>query len=95
MRLVKNHVVPGFALEDMRVATGERIGSNTDIEMVLVIPTLSQLFTALGRAMIAEDFEAWKELLKFHLPIEQDTGGDYLQPMSAELYELKITLAMR
>ena len=71
MRLVKDHVVPAFALEHMCVAASEGIGRDADIEMVFVVPALTELLALFGVAVIAEHLETGQELLELHLPVQQ------------------------
>ena len=59
----------------MRVSAGEGVRRNANIEVVLIVPTLSQLFPSFCTAVVAKNLESWEKLLEFHLPIQQDTGG--------------------
>ena len=58
----------------MRIAAGERVRRDADIEVELVVPALTQLFPSLRRAVVSEDLESWKKLLEFHLPVHQDAS---------------------
>jgi hypothetical protein len=41
MRLIQYHVVPRLSLEDMRIAAGKRVRRDADVEVELVVPTLT------------------------------------------------------
>ena len=71
MRLVEDHVVPSLALEYMRVTTRERVRCNARVEMILVVPPLTEFLALLRVTVIAEHFEAGQELLKLHLPVKE------------------------
>ena len=58
----------------MRIAAGERVRRDADIEVELVVPALTQLFPSLGRAVVSEDLESWKKLLEFHFPVHQNAS---------------------
>ena len=53
----------------MSVATGKSIRGDANVEMVLVIPPLSQFLAAFSVAVVAQHLEARKEFLELHLPI--------------------------
>lgn len=79
MCFVENHVVPRFSLEDMRIPTGESIGGDADIEVVLVVPPLPKLLPPLGRTMIAQSLKTRQEFLEFHLPIQKNASWNNLR----------------
>ncbi|SRR5216684_3729107 len=74
MRLIQDHIVPRLSLEDMRIAAGKRVRRNADVEMVLVVPTMTQLFSSFGRAVVSKDLESWQKLLEFHFPVHENAG---------------------
>ena len=74
MRLIQNHVVPWLSLEDVRVAAGKRVRRDADVEVELVVPTLTQLLPSLGRAVVSEDLEPGEKLFKFHFPVHENTS---------------------
>lgn len=41
----------------MRIAASKRVRCDADIEVMLVIPALTQLFPSFGRAMVSKDLE--------------------------------------
>jgi hypothetical protein len=72
VRLVQDHVVvPHLALEDVCVPARERVRGDAHVEVVLVVPSLSQLFPTLGAAVITQNLEAGEKLFGLHLPIQQ------------------------
>ena len=76
VRLVKDHVVPSLALEDVRVARCKRIRRDAGVEVVLVVPSLAELLALLRVPVVAEHLEAGHELLKLHLPIQEHARRD-------------------
>ena len=82
MRLIKDHVIPRLALEDMRVPAGKCVGSYTYVEMVLVIPTLAELLASFGRPMVTKNPESGQKLLELHFPVQKNAGRDDLKCMS-------------
>lgn len=50
--LIQDHIIPRFPLENMRITAGEGIGGDADVEVIFIIPALSQLFSPLRRPMI-------------------------------------------
>ena len=58
----------------MRIAASKRVGRDADIEVVLVVPALTQLFPSFGRAVVSQNLESWKKLLEFHFPVHENTG---------------------
>ena len=76
MSLVQDHVIPLLPPQDCRVLESERIRGYADVEMILVAPPSPELLSAFGVAIVAEDFEARKELLEFHFPIQDDARRD-------------------
>ena len=58
----------------MRVAAGQCIRSHTDIEGILIIPPLPELFATFRIAVVAKDLEARQKLLELHLPVQQDAS---------------------
>lgn len=75
MRLVQDHIIPRLALEHMRIPARERVRCYAHVEVVLVVPPLSQLLAPLGVPVVAQDFEARQELFELHLPVEQYASG--------------------
>ncbi len=75
VRLVKDHVVPPLALEHMRVAARERVRRDARVEVVLVVPPLTQFLPLLRVPVVAEHLEPGQKLLKLHLPIQQHARG--------------------
>jgi len=57
MRFVEYHIIPRLPFEDMGISTGQRIGSDTDIEMVFIVPALSKFFASFRTTMITENLE--------------------------------------
>lgn len=76
MCLVEDHVIPRLPLEDVRVSTGQGIRGDTNVEVVFIVPALSQFLTTLGVAVIAENFETREKFLELHFPIQEHTGWD-------------------
>lgn len=71
MRLVKDHVVPPLALEDVCVAAREGVRRDASVEVIFVVPPLPQLLPLLHVPVVAEHLESGEELLELHLPVEQ------------------------
>ena len=78
MRLVEDHVVPHLALENVRISACERVRGDADVKVVLVVPSLAELFSTFGAPVVTEDLEAGEKLFEFHLPVEQDARRDNL-----------------
>ena len=74
MRLVEDHVVPRFAFENLCVPTCKTVRRDTDVELVPIIPTLSELLTTFRGPVVTQNLEAREELLELHFPVEKDTG---------------------
>ena len=74
MRLIQDHVVPRLSLEDMRIAASKCVRRDADIEMEFIVPALAQLLPSLGSTVISKDLESREKLLKFHLPVHENTG---------------------
>ena len=71
MRFVEDHVVPRFAFENLCVPPCKTVRRDTDVELVPIIPTLSELLTTFRGPVVAQNLEAREELLELHLPVEQ------------------------
>lgn len=76
MGLVQDHVVPLLPPQDRRVLESERVRGYADVEMILVAPPSPELLSAFWVAVVAKDFETWKELLELHFPIQDNARGD-------------------
>lgn len=74
MRFIKDHVVPGFALEDVGVTTGKCVRCDADVKVMLVIPPLPEFLPPLCRPVVAKRLKPWQKLLEFHLPIQEYTS---------------------
>ena len=74
VRLVQDHVVPRFSLENVCVAARKRVRRDANVEVELIVPALTQLLPPLGSAVVSEDLETGEEFLEFHLPIHKDAG---------------------
>lgn len=66
----------------MCITARQRIGSDADVEMVLVVPTLPKFLATFRVSVVAKDLKTWQELLELHLPVQEDTGGhdDQVRP---------------
>lgn len=71
MCLVQDHVVPHLALENVCVPTRKCVRGDANVEVVLIVPSLSQFFPTLGAAVITQGLEAGEKLLELHLPVQQ------------------------
>ena len=58
----------------MRIAASKRIRRDADIEVVLVVPALTQLFPSFRRAIVSKDLESWEKLLELHFPVHENTS---------------------
>ena len=76
MSLVQDHVIPLLPPQDRSILEGKGVRSDADVEVILVVPPLPKLPSTFGVAIVAQDFEPRKELLKLHFPIQDDTCGD-------------------
>ena len=74
VRLVQDHVVPRLSLENVCVAASKRVRRDTNVEVKLIVPALTQFLPPLGSAVVSEDLETGKEFFELHLPIHEDTG---------------------
>ena len=70
MRFVENHIVPSLSFEHMCITARQRIGSDADVEMVLVVPTLPKFLATFRVSVVAKDLKTWQELLELHFPIQ-------------------------
>ena len=76
MSLVQDHVIPLLPPQNRCILEGEGVRSDANVEVILVVPPLTELPPAFGVAIVAEDLETREELLKFHFPIQDDARGD-------------------
>ena len=58
----------------MRIAASKRVRCDADIEVVLIIPALTQLFPSFGRAVVSKDLEPREKLLELHFPVHENTS---------------------
>jgi hypothetical protein len=54
MSLVKYHIIPSLAFEDVGIPTRKGIRCDADIEVVLIVPALPKFFSSLRAAMVAQ-----------------------------------------
>ena len=76
MRFVEDHVVPRFAFENLCVPTCKTVRRDTDVELVPIIPTLSELLTTFRGPVVTQNLEAREELLELHFPVEKNARWD-------------------
>ena len=55
------------------------IGSDADVERIILAPAMTFDLSLLLRAEIGENLEGWAPLFEFHLPINDDSGRHYNQ----------------
>lgn len=67
--LVKDHVVPRFAFEDMCISTGQCIRGDTHIELIFVVPPLAQLLPTFRIPVVTQNLETGEKLLELHFPV--------------------------
>lgn len=79
MGLIQDHIVPCFSFKDVGIPTCKRVGGDADVEMVFIVPTLTQLFSTFRIAMVTQSPKTRQEFLEFHLPVQQHTGRDDLE----------------
>lgn len=82
MCLVKNHVIPRLAFENEGIPTGKRIGSDANVKMVLLVPSLTKFLSTFRAPVVAEDLESREELFELHFPIKKNAGGNNLGDIS-------------
>ena len=58
----------------MRIAASKRVRCDANVEVVLVVPALTQLLPSFGRAVISKDFESREKLLELHFPVHENTS---------------------
>ena len=60
----------------MRVTARESVRRDARVEVVLVVPALSELLALLRVPVVAEHLEAGQELLELHFPVEEHARRD-------------------
>ena len=78
MSFIEDHIIPRLPLEDVGVTTSKCIRCDTDVEVMLVIPPLSQFLASFCRPVVAKRFESWQKFLEFHLPVQEYTRRNNL-----------------
>lgn len=73
--LVKDHVAPVLAPENVLVGEDDLVAGDADLPVVLRVPTDTLLLTLLLVAVVGQHLHAGQELLELHLPVQDDRGG--------------------
>lgn len=76
MCLIEDHIIPRFAFEDVLIFARKCVRRYTDVEIMLVEPPSTKLLAPLTSSMVTKYSETGQELLKFHLPVQKNAGGD-------------------
>lgn len=70
---VEDHIMPLPPLERVDILQNQLVACYAHVERVLLHPAFPFLLSFILIAVVGQNFEAWTELLEFHLPIENDT----------------------
>ena len=73
MCLIEDHIVPLLAFEKILVAACKSVRRNTNVEVMFVVPSLTEFLSPLDVSMISENLESGKKFFELHFPVQQDT----------------------